>query len=241
MKAPESAVSAHRPHLSRPHLSRRRLLAAGLLGSTVAAITAVTEDDALGVVFGDGRPSAATTPNGWPVVTPSAVRQVTVQGSDARVAVLPGAVATVLLYVLRRYHYEVDPLGAADVVGHLSTSPGRADFEANHLSGTAVTVHPGRHPVGAARTLFPLQLLKVRDILAECGGVVRWGGDDRDHPAEGFFQIDVPVGDPALPQFAARIAGWDASPGQGAGSPVDLLNPTRRLLATRLEHRQRTS
>jgi hypothetical protein len=234
-------VPTHRPHLSRPHLSRRRFLAAGLLGGTVAAVAAVTQSDALAVVLAPGHPSTATTPNGWPVVTPSAVRQLTVQGSDARVAVLPGAVATVLLYVLRRYHYEVDALGAADVVGHLNTSPGRAAFEANHLSGTAVTVHPGRHPVGATRTLFPLQLLKVRDILAECDSVVRWGGDDRDHPAEGFFQIDVPAGDPALSRVAAKIAGWDAGHGQGAGSPVDLLDPARRLQATHLERRQRGS
>ena len=35
---------------------------------------------------------------------------------------------------------------------------------------------PSHYPVGAQSALHPYELAVVRDVLAECEGVVRWGG-----------------------------------------------------------------
>lgn len=227
---------------SGPDLSRRGVLAASLLGGAAATGTFVAF--APGVLevtarAASGEWTSTTTQNGWQVVPSASVQQLKVQGSDARVALLPGASATVLLHVLRRFHYEVEALQPAEVIGHRSDRRVGKPFESNHLSGTAVTVHPGRHPVGVSGTLYPLQVRAVRDILLDCQGVVRWGGDDVEHPAEGFFQVDVPPTHPMLAQVTARITGWSARPAQGAGTPIDLLDPTRRQQAARLERQQR--
>ena len=56
----------------------------------------------------------------------------------------------------------------------------------------------------------------IRDILAECGGVVAWGGD-LERPNEAHWQIDVAPGDPALERLATRLVGWEDRPGLGAG------------------------
>jgi hypothetical protein len=78
----------------------------------------------------------------------------------------------------------------------------------------------------------------VRDILAECDGVVRWGGDDMTHPKDGHFQIDVPPGDARLRAVAAKISGWQDKPGQDAGAPADPGSPIRRAAARSLQLRQ---
>jgi hypothetical protein len=125
------------------------------------------------------------------------------------------------------------------VAGHRTDHPDAVTLERNQLSGTAVNVHPGQHPWGASGTLSSLQVMAVRDILAECEGVVRWGGDHPDDTAEGFFHIDVPPGDATLARVAARIDGWTARPGQGAGILDDVAIPQRRVRAVRLEQSQR--
>ncbi|MEV4628146.1 hypothetical protein AB0J90_17875 [Micromonospora sp. NPDC049523] len=181
----------------------------------------------------------STTQNGFPVIDPTKVDSYPVEGSGAVVALLPGTVATVLLHVARRFSYEIDPLGRGDVHGHRTGRYVKAPFESNQLSGTAIVIRAGRYPIGSAGNLFAAQLLVVRDILAECEGVVRWGGDDPYQPKEGHFQIDVAPGDPALKRVAAKIGGWRDRPGMGAGSPVDLAQPGRRSAARALERRQR--
>jgi hypothetical protein len=176
--------------------------------------------------------------NGWPVVR-RALTPLRIEGSDADVAVLPGGVAVVLLHVARRLHYEVMPLGPGLVTGHTTTPTGGPAHESNYLSGTAFAVRPGMFPPGSTGNLFPAQLVVVRDILAECEGVVRWGGDVSDHPAEGHFQIDVRPGDAALQRLAGKIRSWAGQPGAGAGTPPDPLASGRRSAARSLERRQR--
>ncbi|MDX2674929.1 hypothetical protein [Streptomyces soliscabiei] len=90
-------------------------------------------------------------------------------------------------------------------------------YATNHASGTAVAIRPTWYPDGAKDGLFPHQLATVRDILKECQDVVAWGGDFR-RPNESHFQIDVPPSDARLKRLAARFRGWEAIPGQGAGT-----------------------
>ncbi|AXE87267.1 hypothetical protein C1703_19925 [Streptomyces sp. Go-475] len=157
------------------------------------------------------------------------------------VAMRMGDVETVLVHLLRRFHYEVDALRRGDVVGwHDPSEVARARPESNLASGTAVRIRPGSYPRGVRGGFFPQQEVVIRDILAELDGVVRWGGDDRT-PDESLFSIDVRPGDKRLAEVAARIRGWQLEPGVGAGSPVNVLAGARRKAARALERRQRTA
>jgi hypothetical protein len=77
----------------------------------------------------------------------------------------------------------------------------------------------------------------IRDIPAECDGVVRWGGDDK-HPDEALFHLDVEPGDGRPAATAAKNQGWEWVPGKGAGSGADPLQPARKRSAERLARQQ---
>ncbi|WP_329051963.1 hypothetical protein OG873_21425 [Streptomyces violaceus] len=157
------------------------------------------------------------------------------------VAVRMGDVETLLVHLVRRFHYEVDALRRDDVVGwHDPSGVGKGRPESNLASGTAVRIRPGFYPSGARGGFSPQQEVVIRDILAELDGVVRWGGDDRT-PDESLFSVDVRLGDQRLARVAARIRGWQLEPGAGAGSPVNVLAGGRRKAARALERRQRTA
>lgn len=220
-------------------MPRRRLLAAGgavtggaLIGAAglPAAVGAAAPADPAAPAVGAA--SVDPTASGWPAVDAGQVAPVRIEGSDATVLLVGGAVATVLRHVARRFHYEVAPLGDGDASGWQPTGP------AAHRSGTAIALHPARYPAGATGGFFPAQLVVIRDILAECAGVVRWGGDDRQAPQESHFRIDVPPGDRRLTVVAAAV---DArrGPGIGAGAVPDPLVPGRRAAARTLESLQR--
>ncbi|MER7900400.1 hypothetical protein ABTX62_30950 [Streptomyces sp. NPDC096046] len=144
---------------------------------------------------------------------------------------LKGDVATVLLHVARRFAYEIDMLRSGDVQGHTDRGPVGAGFESNHLSGTAIGIRPLFYPLGAQRGtgLSELEKVVVADILADCQGVIGWGGHAKP-VKESHFQIDVRPGDPRLARLASRIRGEDAGPGSGAGS-IDPFLPNRRRKA----------
>ncbi|TWP52900.1 hypothetical protein FKR81_07240 [Lentzea tibetensis] len=207
-------------------LGRRRFLA--VTGGLAAAAT-----------VGFGVPAvaeaqAAKSANGWSV-DPKAVAPHVVEGSAASVALRSGEVATVLLHVARRFHYEVAALEA----GHLSAAKTTdAPHQTNYLSGTAFAIQPKVYPAGAKGGFLKHQVAAIRDILADCEGVVRWGGDNKKTPQEGHFQIDVKPGSPLLKKVAAKIGGWDLKQGVGAGAPEDLFDATRKFRARTLADKQ---
>ncbi|WDZ86767.1 M15 family metallopeptidase [Micromonospora cathayae] len=230
-----------------PHWARRRfLVTVGVAAAGTVAISAAAAPAE--ATPGDGHPASTDRPrtmwgrasseNGWPVVTSNAAPVHRIEGSNATVTLLPGAVATVLLYVARRFHYEIDELTHESVIGHLTGRGILAPYESNHLSGTAIAIMPNRFPTDARGGLFPHELAVVRDILTECEGVVRWGGDHRGHPKEGHFQIDVRPSDARLRQLARRVRQREDTPGRGAGSPIDVFSPTRQQAAKALAARQ---
>lgn len=147
-------------------------------------------------------------------------------------------VETVLIHVVTRFHYEIDALRAGEVVGWREPGSVRKSLaESNLASGTAVRIRPGSYPSGTRGGFFPLEELVIRDILADCDGVVRWGGDDAT-PDESLFSIDVPPGDNRLVEVAAKIRGWNHTPGKGSGVLVDPQQPHRRASAKRLAAQQ---
>ncbi|MFJ3975696.1 hypothetical protein [Streptomyces sp. NPDC090021] len=147
-------------------------------------------------------------------------------------------VETVLVHVVRRFHYEVETLRGGDVTGWAQPDSVRKGLpESNLASGTAVRIRSGSYPVGARGGFYPLQEVTLRDILADCDGVVRWGGDDAK-PDESLFYIDVRPGDERLGKVAAKIWEWNYTPGQGSGVLVDTFQPQRRTAADQLAGRQ---
>ncbi|MER5401430.1 hypothetical protein [Streptomyces sp. NPDC002599] len=196
----------------------------------------ITAGLATGALLAGGAGTAAAAPrervwrgtrsqNGWPVDGPTATSRI--EGTDVDVRLAKGDVSTVLLYVARRFAYEIDMLRSGDVQGHGTDRQVGAPFESNRLSGTAITIRPLFYPLGAdlATGMTDQERTVVRDILVDCQDVVAWGGDLRP-VKESHFQIDVPPGDPRLSRLAQRIQGWDTTPGRGAGS-IDAFAPAR--------------
>lgn len=182
--------------------------------------------------------TAAVSENGWPVrpgrgrADPVGTYQI--EGSNASVALLSGDVATVLTHVARRLHYELHALEPGDIRGHTASRTVAARYESNHLSGTAIAILAGLYPLGARGGLFPAEVAVIRDVLAECQGVVAWGGDAAT-PKEGHFQICVRPGNARLKRVARQIRGWAEHPGGGAGTLPDPFAPDRRRAARALK------
>lgn len=230
-------------------LSRRTVLIAA--GGTVLAGRAANMASAREVhqrAKVDERRFLAAEPrlseNGWAMEdTPDesgGVWSRTVPGTTAQLALRIGDAEMILLHVLRRFHYEIQPLLAGDVVGHVRPQARFVSlFESNHASGTAVDIKPLHYPIGVRGGFFPHEILVLRDILAECDGTIRWGGDLRGRSVhEAHFQIDVAPDSEHLVDTAARIRGWRELPQLGAGTFVDATNTDRREAARRMEARQ---
>lgn len=176
--------------------------------------------------------SADRSDNGWPIDA-NVIEPFRIEGSAATVRLHPGA-AAILLHVARRWHYEVSPLrGSRDVLGHRTDRAVRTAFESNHLSGTAITL------LDAGDGLWPHQRAIVRDILADCDGVVRWGAD-LSPAAECHFQIDVGPDARALTRLTAALRDRSVKcGGPRPGAPEDPAAPERRAKARRLAQAQR--
>jgi hypothetical protein len=142
---------------------------------------------------------------GRAAVSIPAVRPVPVEGTGMTVRLLAGPAATVLVYAARRFHYEIDTLRAGDLVGD--------------PAGTAVDIRPGWYPAGVTGGFLPHQLSVIRDILAECDGVLRWGGDATATPTESRFELAVPASDPRVVALAKRLGGRAATPGAQMARP----------------------
>ncbi|MFJ8473682.1 hypothetical protein [Kitasatospora sp. NPDC094011] len=161
-----------------------------------------------------------------------------VPGTPLNVRMRMGDVETVLVHVISRFHYEIDALREGDVVGWRAPDQVRRKLaESNQASGTAVQIRPGSYPSGARGGFYPFEELAIRDILSDCEGVIRWGGDDST-PDESLFSIDVPPGNERLTRIADKLRGWTDTPGQGAGAAADPLRPDRLKAAKRLADRQ---
>ncbi|MER8017778.1 hypothetical protein ACIQ7S_00220 [Streptomyces griseoluteus] len=215
------------PHPGRA-LTRRQAL--GLAAGITAGTFVTTSPSAQAAPQTSGW-RGRRTQNQWPVVDADHTETSRIEGTNVSVPLLKGDVATVLLYVARRFSYEIDTLRPGDVQGHSTDRAVGVDFESNRLSGTALTIRPLFYPLGAQKGsgLSDLEKAVVADILADCQGVVGWGGT-ADPVKESHFQIDLGPGDPALATLAARIRGEEATPGTGAGS-IDPFVPARRKKA----------
>jgi hypothetical protein len=181
---------------------RRRTVLAATTGAAV-----VTLGGTLSIADADAavRPAAR-----------SALRSYRVQGSDLSLDLLPGPGAEVLVHVVRRFHYEIDTLRRGEVV---------AD-----RSGTALDIRPGFYPAGVAGGFLPHQLIVIRDILAECDGMVQWGGDAKK-PQESRFAIATRPDEPRLRTLAGRQDRDARTPARRVGA-----NTAQPFTPARIKH-----
>ncbi|CAM5427505.1 hypothetical protein AB0H45_15185 [Streptomyces atroolivaceus] len=161
-----------------------------------------------------------------------------IAGTGLKISVRMGDVQTVLLHVVRRFHYEVDALGLQGepdpVQGWVPPSAVRDSSlpESNQASGTAVVIRPGSYPPGARGGFDSWQRVTIRDIVADTEGVVRWGGEDH-RPYEGLFYLTVKPDDARLRRVSTKIRTWGETPGAGAGAVPDVTDSSRRRRAAR--------
>ncbi|GAA1021663.1 hypothetical protein Aple_072460 [Acrocarpospora pleiomorpha] len=161
----------------------------------------------------------AKSPNGWLINTAAnaggSVWTRPVPGTGFEIDVAIGHVEVILVHVVRRFHYEIDTLRPGEVIGFKSPDKVKRR-ELNHASGTAIDIRAGHYPPGVRNGFYPHEAAVIRDILAECEGVVQWGGDF-SAPDEAHFEIGVPPTDERVRKVAQKIRGWNNIPGAGAG------------------------
>ncbi|MDS0136073.1 MULTISPECIES: M15 family peptidase [unclassified Amycolatopsis] len=196
---------------------RRRtfLIAAAVTGATVVlppTSAGAGTDEAIGrrEANPDGVLTGARSHNGWEMeeladgrgnIHTRPVPGTPLSGVPLRI----GFVAAVLAHVVHRFHCDVDELRDGDVAGWRPPATVKPALpESNLASGTAVKIRPGHYPAGSRGGFYPPQVVAIRTILADLGGVVRWGGDDNPVD-EALFYIAVRPVDRELPRTALRV------------------------------------
>jgi len=125
--------------------------------------------------------------NGWTINPPLAdltVHGVTFGGAHT------GDAHVVLEYVATRYDAEVERLIAGTCGCYNPRKIPGSDVWSNHASATAIDCNWQRHPLGARGTYTAAQVRAIRRILADCNGVIRWGGDYNSTVDEMHFEIN---------------------------------------------------
>lgn len=151
----------------------------------------------------------ADSQNGWPVDRSGALQdRSAVAGVTFPNGVRRGDVATVLFYVARRFHAEVEPLGRGWCWGWYVKNIEGSGAVSNHASGTAIDLNAPLHPIGVRNTFSAAKRARIRAILNDCDGVVRWGGDYVGRPDDMHFEIVK--GSAAVGTLARKIRALDA-------------------------------
>ncbi|MEU0131028.1 hypothetical protein [Streptomyces sp. NPDC006289] len=225
----------------RNDISRRAVVTSAAVIGAAAAVGSFVPGTAAAATR-DGARKLPVSANGWTIEKEanhvSTVWTRPVAGTGLEVDVRIGDVEAILLHVTRRFHYEVEQLQRVDLAGWQEAGKLRKGLpESNLASGTAVRIRPGASAEGG---LFPQQEIVLRDILADCEGVVRWGGDDSEVD-ESLFYVDAGPDDERVAKLGERFREWDTTPGLGAGSAVDVQSSSRRGRAERLARVQRSA
>lgn len=166
--------------------------------------------------------------NGWPLAdrvnAAQGVWSRPVSGAGFTLDARLGMVETVLVHIVRRWHYEIETLREGEVVGWRPIGElDAAAPESNQASGTAVAIRPDAYVKGVRGGLTKIQRDVVESILDDVGDVVRWGGHDRT-PYEALFYVATPPSQETRPadrpvaELADKLRGWNRTPGLGAGS-----------------------
>jgi hypothetical protein len=222
----------------------RRTLLAGLAGAAATAgLTVLAPSPGQASPNGPWNTTQNSTANGWPViptVNDSRLTSFVVEGTGIQLTAASGNAATVLAYVIRRFHYEVGEIRPQELKAYRPVAPVTSPRESNYFSGTAVEIKPELYPLGVGGGFFPPEVVVIRDILAQCEGLVQWGADNSDSPHESHFELCVAPGDKRLATLAARLKNDLTVPGRGPGADMDApWTDRRKEAADNLKSRQK--
>jgi hypothetical protein len=146
----------------------------------------------------------AKSQNGWIAGDTGALdRGFSVAGVTFPGGVRRGDVSDVLGYVAEQVHARVEPLVPGWCWGYNHRPVTGGGSLSNHASGTAIDVNAPKHPYGKRDTFTPAQRGAIRQILAEVGGAVRWGGDYTGNRDDMHFEINVSAA--RVAEVAARL------------------------------------
>ena len=160
--------------------------------------------------------TVATSQNGWLANNRSVIASYSLPGGG-KIAVRKGDVATILVYVAKRFDSEVEKLKWPGNWGYAERPIRGSRTTSNHASGTAIDLNAPRHPLGKRGTFSKKQVRAIKKILADCGGVVRWGGNYVSRADEMHFEINA--GSAAVRRVAQAIReGKKPGPSGGATS-----------------------
>jgi hypothetical protein len=131
----------------------------------------------------------ATSQNGWPVAGRDQVVDRAILGVEFPNGWLRGDVDVIFTYLVGRLHREVEPMMSPGCWGwHVKRIEGSDDYS-NHASGTAFDYNAPRHPMGRRNTYSEADRSKIRAILDDLDGVIRWGGDYVNRPDDMHFEV----------------------------------------------------
>lgn len=141
-------------------VSRRTVLMHAGVVAAATAVTSLTPSVATAGSIEAPKTAPANVPtsaNGWPLEKEanhvSTVWTRPVPGTGLKLDIRIGDAEAILLHVIRRFHYEVEPLHSIDLAGWRSIdSLNKSLPESNLASGTAVRIRPGASAKGS---LFP--------------------------------------------------------------------------------------
>jgi hypothetical protein len=125
----------------------------------------------------------AASQNGWRANDPTVVSRRQVPGTNVWLTVHNGPAGDLLLEVASRFDRDVQDIdnarGALDDWGYAERPIRGGTTLSNHASGTAIDLNATKWPLGSdpSVNLNSGQIMRVRQIVAACGGVVRWGGE----------------------------------------------------------------
>lgn len=148
--------------------------------------------------------------NGWPLLTsknPLLVAFAPVSGK-----VRAGDVANLFAWLAARFSALVEPIDRSQSWGWAYRLIRGALKWSNHASGTAVDFNSARHPLGKVGTFSVAQRGRIRAIIAETGGVLRWGGDYSGRKDEMHFEVNLGIGPERVALAAWRLCGVVARP-----------------------------
>lgn len=166
-----------------------------------------------------------TTRNGWDVYKsysdPNLVNFPWVTGK-----VRKGDHYTVLEYIARRFNNEVEKINVAASWGH-NPRPvrGYTNVWSEHATGTAIDLNAPQHPirVAASKTFSRAQIKRIRQIMKDCHGSARWGGE-WSRPDGMHFELIG--GNAKVSAMALRITGGKVTP-VGKPKPVKPSKPKK--------------
>lgn len=193
------------------HPNRRTVLAVGTATTAAYLLQAgtATAADRTAPTSGFRPTRIPVSQNGWQIQNQankvSTVWTRSVSGTGLRVDIRIGLPELLLLHIARRFHYEVQELRAGDLQGWSRIGRTPLTSPASNLSsGTALRIVPGARSSGS---YFPQQVRTIRDIVADCAGAVRWGGDD-DAVDESLYYLAAGPDSGELMRVAPKFQKW---------------------------------